>query len=353
MENQSPSPKPNNLEHLEKTTDDSAPDLPLRKSSKNSWRILKKKTTDDSAPDLPKALGNMLDAWGCGPSQLSQQSPEDAIDLEIRKLRARIKKAFLNFKNQTWGAWVLLFSKQDLALSLKNQKKGPGGVSISAFDKLKIFLQAFESIDSNTRKAISKINSESRNLDNKAILNVKKISSLELRKSITKKVFFIKPFDNEAFLFCKIEKAGEEMLRAGKGYVHKTKWKLVEACFYWLFFNKRDPLGKSVPLKNLSFIKMVEGVNNWLSPKSADSTRPDILITWNDSYPKEIKTYEARLGWNLFLDEKIIIKFKIPKNKGSKSQKLVRFKLNEDLISDGVIKERLKELTAKLKERVT
>ena len=333
MENQSSSPKPNNLDQ-------------------NSEH------PNDGISPKPNNL---------------KQSPEDIIDLEIRKLRARIKKAFIIFEKQTRLPWLLLFSKQYLALSLKNQKKGPGTdveslqkvkilekkeptpwmVSISAFEKSSILWQAFKTIDENTRKAIRKINSESRNLDHKAILNVKKIASLELRKSITKKVFFIKPIDNEGFLFCKIEKAGEEMLRAGKGYVHKTKWKLVEACFYWLFFNKRDPLGKSVPLKNLSFIKMVAGVNNWLSPKSADSTRPDILITWNDSYPKEIKTYEARLGWNLFLDEKIIIKFKIPKNKGSKSQKLVRFKLNEDLISDGVIKERLKELTAKLKERVT
>ena len=295
-----------------------------------------------------------------------KQSPEDIIDLEIRKLRARIKKAFINFKNQTWGAWVLLFSKQDLALSLKNQKKGPGGVSISAFDKLKIFLQAFESIDSNTRKAISKINSESRNLDNKAILNVKKISSLELRKSITKKVFFIKLFDNEAFLFCKIEKAGEEMLRAGKGYVHKTNWRLGQICFYWLSLflkeRERDPSKKK---KKLNFISMVEGVNNWLSPKSADSTitMPDLIIAWNDSYPKEIKpkeikTYEARLVWNLYLSEEIITKSKIPKKKGSKSQKLVRFNLHENHISDGVISDsviekKLGALTDKLKERVT
>ena len=332
MENKSPSPRPNNLEQNSEHPNDGISPKPNNISPK--------------------------------PNNL-QQSPEDIIDLEIRKLRARIKKAFINFKNQTWGAWVLLFSKQNLALSLKNQKKGPGGVSISAFDKLKIFLQAFESIDSNTRKAISKINSESRNLDNKAILNVKKISSLELRKSITKKVFFIKPIDNEWFLFCKIEKPGEEMLRAGKGYVHKTNWRLGQICFYWLFlfFNERvrDP---SKNKKKLNFISMVEGINNWLSPKSADlTTMPDFIIAWNDSYPKEIKpkeikTYEARLCWNLYLSEEIITKSKIPKKKGSKSQKLVRFNLNDKLTSDGVIsygaiEKKLGALTDKLKERDT
>jgi hypothetical protein len=314
-----------------------------------------------------------------------EQSPEvtiheETIDRAIWYLLERIEDAFHDFKKKTELPWFLLFSIQDLALSLKNQKKGPGTdveslqkvkirenkeassfmSSISAFEKSSILWQAFKTIDENTRMAIRNINSESRNLNNKAIRNLKRISSLELRKSIAKKVFFIKSIYSEEFLFCKIEKAGEEMLGAGKGYVHKAKWKLMEICFKWLFFNERDP---SKNKRGPSFIRMLEGVNNWLSPKSADSTMPDFLIAWNDSYPnekkpKEIKTYEARLAWNLFLSEEIIKKSKIPKKKGSKSQKLVRFNLNDKLTSDGVISDGGIEkmfgaLTDKLKERVT